>query len=73
MGCGWLMSSMVYGDLWRAPMYVSKYFHPSNTQFYRPYTEFIRKMLPRLLDAPAVYRSGNSSAKRRVTYIGLWG
>ncbi|KAF8799180.1 cytochrome P450 [Phlegmacium glaucopus] len=55
MGWGWLMSSMVYGDPWRERRRMfQKHFHPSNTQFYRPIQrEFIRKMLPRLLDAPA--------------------
>ncbi|KAF8811640.1 cytochrome P450 [Phlegmacium glaucopus] len=54
MGWGWLMSAMVYGNPWRERRRMfQKYFHTSNTQLYRPtQMEFIRKMLPRLLDAP---------------------
>jgi cytochrome P450 len=49
------MSAMVYGEPWRERRRIfQKYFHAANTQFYRPIQmEFVRKMLPRLLDAPA--------------------
>ncbi|KAF8799127.1 cytochrome P450 [Phlegmacium glaucopus] len=54
MGWGWVMATMVYGEPWRERRRMfQKHFHPSNTQFYRPIQrEFIRKMLPHLLDAP---------------------
>ena len=48
------MSAMVYGEPWRERRRIfQKYFHSANTRFYRPIQmEFIRKMLPCLLDAP---------------------
>jgi cytochrome P450 len=54
MGWGWLMAFMVYGDPWRERRRMfQKYFHPSNTQLYRPVQiEFIQKMVARLLDSP---------------------
>ena len=59
MGWGWLLSGMVYGDPWRERRRIfQKYFHSSNTQFYQPIQmEFIRKMLPRLLEAPDEFMS----------------
>ncbi|KAF8799104.1 cytochrome P450 [Phlegmacium glaucopus] len=50
---------MVYGDPWRERRRMfQKHFHSSNTQFYQPIQrEFIRKMLPRLLDAPDEFLS----------------
>ncbi|KAF8808763.1 cytochrome P450 [Phlegmacium glaucopus] len=59
MGWGWTISTMVYGEPWRERRRMfQKHFHPSNTQFYQPIQrEFIRKMLPRLLDAPAEFLS----------------
>ncbi|KAF8799116.1 cytochrome P450 [Phlegmacium glaucopus] len=57
LGWTWTMPNMVYGDHWRERRRMfQKHFHPSNTQFYQPIQrEFIRKMLPRLLDAPAEF------------------
>ncbi|KAF8799114.1 cytochrome P450 [Phlegmacium glaucopus] len=57
MGWRWAMSAMVYGEPWRERRRMfQKHFHPSNAQFYQPIQrEFIRKMLPRLLDAPAEF------------------
>jgi cytochrome P450 len=54
MGWGWNLSIMVYGEPWRERRRMfQKYLHASNTQFYRPIQiEFIRKMLPRLLEKP---------------------
>ena len=54
MGWGWSFSGMVYGGPWRERRRMfQKYFHASNTQVYRPIQiEFIRKMLPRLLEEP---------------------
>ena len=59
MGWGWLVSAMAYGEPWRERRRMfQKYFHPSNTQLYQPtQIEFIRKMLPRLLEAPSEFLS----------------
>ncbi|KAF8799105.1 cytochrome P450 [Phlegmacium glaucopus] len=59
VGWTWTMTTMVYGDPWRERRRMfQKHFNASNTQFYQPIQrEFIRKMLPRLLDAPAEFLS----------------
>ena len=59
MGWGWIMLIMMYGDPWREGRRMfQKYFHPSNTQLYQPIQmEFIRKMLPLLLDTPDQFMS----------------
>ena len=59
MGWGWMLSSMIYGEAWRERRRMfQKYFHSSNTQLYRPIQiEFIRKMLPRLLEVPDEFLS----------------
>ena len=59
MGWGWLLSSLVYGDPWRERRRMfQKYFRSSNTQLYQPIqTEFIHKMLVRLLEAPDKFMS----------------
>ena len=59
MGFGWLFSGMVYGDLWRERRRMFRnYFHSKNTQFFHPIqVEFIRKMLPLLLETPGEFLS----------------
>jgi hypothetical protein len=59
MGWGWLIPSMVYGDPWRERRTMfQKHLHSSNTQLFQPIQiEFIRKMLPRLLDVPGEFLS----------------
>ncbi|KDR66539.1 hypothetical protein GALMADRAFT_161961 [Galerina marginata CBS 339.88] len=54
MGWKWLMSAMPYGEPWRERRRAfMKYFQPSNANLYQaPQMEFIRKMLPRLLNTP---------------------
>ena len=54
MGWGWMLSAMAYGEPWRERRRMfQRHFHASNTQFYRPtQIEYIRKMLPRLLEEP---------------------
>jgi len=50
---------MVYGGPWRERRRMfQKYLHASNIQVYRPIEiEFIRKMLPRLLEKPEEFLS----------------
>ena len=54
IGWGWMLVAMVYGEPWRERRRMfQKYFHSKNTQLYQPIQiEFIRKMLPRLLEKP---------------------
>ncbi|KDR66540.1 hypothetical protein GALMADRAFT_259045 [Galerina marginata CBS 339.88] len=54
MGYKWFMSGMPYGEPWRERRRAfTNYFQSSNSgQYQAPSVEFIRKMLPRLLDAP---------------------
>ncbi|KDR69223.1 hypothetical protein GALMADRAFT_925136 [Galerina marginata CBS 339.88] len=54
MGWTWAMSLMPYGEVWRESRRVfTQYFQGSNASLYQaPQMEFVRKMLPRLLDAP---------------------
>ena len=57
MGWEWILTAMTYGEPWREGRRMfQKYFHSNNTQLYQPIQiEFIRKMLPRLLEAPSEF------------------
>ena len=59
MGAGWLFSAMVYGDPWREHRGIfQRYFHSKNIKLYHPILmESMRKMLPRLLEAPSDFLS----------------
>ncbi|KAF9479499.1 cytochrome P450 [Pholiota conissans] len=59
MGWGWLMSAMVYGEPWKERRrFFQKYFHPGNAALYQPgQMESVRKMMPRILDAPEEFMS----------------
>ncbi|KAJ3517705.1 hypothetical protein NLJ89_g328 [Agrocybe chaxingu] len=54
MGWKWLISAMVYGEPWRERRKLfQKHFSSNNASFYQPVqTEFIRKMLVRLVEHP---------------------
>ncbi|KDR66544.1 hypothetical protein GALMADRAFT_259056 [Galerina marginata CBS 339.88] len=55
MGWEWFIPGMPYGEPWRERRRAfAKYFHAGNTTVYQSsQTEFVRKMLPRLLTNPA--------------------
>ena len=50
---------MVYGDRWREHRRIfQRYFHSKNIKLYHPIQmEWMRKMLPRLLEAPSDFLS----------------
>ncbi|KAF9557515.1 cytochrome P450 [Agrocybe pediades] len=54
MGWSWMFSVLPYGDMWRERRRTfTKYFHPGSTAVHQPYAiQFVRSMLPRLLDHP---------------------
>ncbi|KAF4610220.1 hypothetical protein D9613_010340 [Agrocybe pediades] len=54
MGWSWMFSVLPYGDMWRERRRAfTKYFHPGSTAVHQPYAiQFVRSMLPRLLDHP---------------------
>ena len=62
MGAGWLFATMVYGDRWREHRRIfQRYFHAKNIQLYHPIQmESMRKMLPRLREAPSEFLSISS-------------
>jgi len=59
VGWKWAISVMPYGEVWRERRRVfMQYFHPGNTDLHKAtQVEFLRKMLPRLLENPENFLS----------------